>query len=118
MEERSDVREATYRAWKATLAALKTADGLLESMITPCLHDWFGILMTPLGTPIDTSVFYNPSFQVGDGLEHAHPLDKPMVTQDLSLVSMETIIRGRLIASKALAVMFAVWPVEVCTSPP
>ncbi|KDQ06750.1 hypothetical protein BOTBODRAFT_39402 [Botryobasidium botryosum FD-172 SS1] len=112
VEERDDVRDASFRAWKAVLPALQAVPGLFDDMAGPSLRDWFGTLMTPLGTPIDTSVFYHPSFQIGDGLEHAHPLDKPMVMQDLSLVSMETIIRGRVIASKALAVMFAVWPVE------
>jgi len=62
--------------------------------------------MTPLGTPIDLNqIFHYKSI----GAEH---VDKNMLNQDLSLVTSETILRARVAASKALAIILSLWPVS------
>ncbi|KAG8861908.1 TATA-binding protein-associated factor mot1 [Tulasnella sp. 330] len=122
MEERSDVREVTFSAWKLSIGALSRMDtsldvegggggmiGLGLSVIPPSLLSWFTILMSPVGTPLDPSLFYQA---VKSGAQ-AHNVDKPMMMQDLSLVTEEAILRGRVLGAKAIAYVMSVWPVQV-----
>jgi len=72
--------------------------------------------MTPLGVGIDTSTFYAPTLSV-DGTDAAperHNVDKNMLSQDLSLVTVEVTIKARVAAAVALAYLMVFWTVLVC----
>jgi TATA-binding protein-associated factor len=118
VEERLDIRDATLTAWRTTLSILSASAGWLENVVThQLLLDWYAILMTPLGVAIDTSVFYYPTVAT-DGIDAAperHNVDKNMLSQDLSLVTVEVTIKARVAAAVALAYLMVFWSTLVCT---
>ncbi|EFI28392.1 Mot1 [Coprinopsis cinerea okayama7 len=116
-EEREDIRVATSQAWKRALLILSQTPGTLESMLDQQLVlDWYAIMMTPIGVPIDSSKFYRPSITAnGENLPERHNVDKNMLAQDLSLIPMETIMKSRVAAATALAELLLRWPSEAIT---
>ena len=102
--------------------------------------------MTPLGTPIDRRLFFVPEGTIpmeiiptsmsstttsisrrrGQGRNQAsngstdesvgHNIDAGMLQQDFALVSVDTVLRGRVSASKGLGMLMGRWPNEVCKS--
>ena len=58
VEERTNIREATARAWTRTLAVLGER---LAPCLAPHIGTLFAIVMTPIGTPIDFALFYRPA---------------------------------------------------------
>ena len=110
VEERSDVRDLTLQAWRAAVLRLKPNEARLLDTLGPLIREWFEVVMTPLGTPIDGGL---PLHHSRIGTEHGYNVDKSMLAQDMSLVSMETILRARVIASQALAIVLSLWPVQV-----
>ena len=96
LEERADIRETTFATFTTGLAELKQ-EGSLETA-TRNLDQWYGMVMTPIGSPMNSSLFE----RVGTG-NLGHNVDKPMMAGDLSLVSMETMLETRIAAAKALA---------------
>jgi TATA-binding protein-associated factor len=66
--------------------------------------------MNLIGAPFDTTKIYRPS---SGAMEEGHNVDKSMLEQDLSLVSEETVLKGKIAAAKALAILLALWPKEV-----
>lgn len=115
VEERSDIREATLTTWREVLSILSITSGWMESSLTQqVLLEWFAVLMTPLGLPLDGSSFYDPTVGADNGgPSERHNVDKNMLAQDLSLVSVEVVIQARLAASEALAHIIAFWPASV-----
>lgn len=109
VEERLDVRDVTLQVWRLCITKLNGSPSRLQLTIGPLVRDWFTLIMAPLGTPMDASLFYHPR----SGADQGHNVDKNMVLQDLSLVSSETILRARVVACRALAVALAVWSIEV-----
>ncbi len=72
-------------------------------------------MMTPLGTPIDKTTFYDPTMS-SSGVDLAaerHNVDKNMIAQDLALIPMEVVIRARVASATALSYIVACWPVPV-----
>ena len=61
--------------------------------------------MTPIGTPMDTSLFYVPPRARSE-----HNIDRGILAQDLTLVSTDTVLRGRLGAASALGDLLALAP--------
>lgn len=114
-EERTDVRDASLSGWKTALSILSDIPGRLEKVIThQHILNWYAVMMTPLGVPIDVSAFYNPSVHnEGNGAVERHNVDKNMIAQDLSLVTVDVIIRARLASATALAFLMTCWPAEV-----
>ncbi|KAI0781371.1 SNF2 chromatin remodeling protein [Trametes elegans] len=112
VEERSDIREATLATWRETLSILSATSGWMESCVTqPLLLEWYAVLMTPLGLPLDASTFYDPTVTNDNaGPSERHNVDKNMLAQDLSLIPIEVVIQARLAASSALAYIIAFWP--------
>lgn len=108
VEERVDIRGTTMTAWRLSIKRLSELHQL-EVTITPALTPWFGILMNPIGAPHDLTNFYQP-FKGGT---QTHNVDKPMLLQDMSLVSEEAVLRGRIAGCKATAFLVATWPEEV-----
>lgn len=116
VEERSDIRDATLTTWRTALSILSASSGWLENVVSQqLLLEWYAILMTPLGVAIDTLAFYHPTV-AADGIDAAperHNVDKNMLSQDLSLVSVEITIKARLAGAMALALLMAFWPTTV-----
>jgi TATA-binding protein-associated factor len=109
MEERLDTRTVTLKTWRLALSRLQGLQPRLLHVISPLIRDWFTLLMTPIGVPIQTSLLYQ---HMPIGAEEGHNVDKSMIAQDLSLVSTETIVRARVAGSRALAIVLACWPVQ------
>jgi len=108
VEERSDIRDATLSAWRLVLSTLSAVSGWMESLITQqVLLEWYAILMTPLGLPLDASSFYDPTVSSD---HERHNVDKNMLAQDLALVSVEIVLKARTAAASALAYIIAFWP--------
>lgn len=112
VEERESIRVASRAAWQDSMAVLvggnsQSSDHLVQ-ITSPHLNGFFTILMTPLGSPIDFSLFYRATSAVTS--RESHNVDKNMLAQDLALVGVDTVIRGRLGAAQALGSIMAQWP--------
>ena len=127
VEERKEVLELSLTVMTALIDHMASMDSsaLMTSVIHPHLQTFFSMLLTPIGTPLDTRLFYSPT---GHGVaavvveapragrkaqatqNHSHNVDVGMLKQDLALVSAASVIRCRLTASKALGLMMAGWP--------
>lgn len=118
VEEKAEIRDVTLATWRTAmhiLSSLTTDAGAvwLECIVTANLVlEWHEIVMTPLGTPIDASKFFFPSTD-GYGSSERHNIDKNMLNQDLSLVSQELILKGRVTAATAIAILINAWPTDV-----
>jgi TATA-binding protein-associated factor len=107
-EERADIRDCSITAWRLTIQRLAALQRL-EAAIFEALPNWFSVVMNPIGVSIDPELLFRP---VKGGMQ-LHNVDKPMLIQDLSLVSEELVLRGRIAASKALSFVLAKWPAAV-----
>jgi len=114
-EERSDIRDASLSAWRTALSVLAATPGWMEAVVTQQLIlEWYAIMMTPIGIPIDPSTFYHPSVVAdGDVAPERHNVDKNMLAQDISLITVEVTLKARVAAATALAYLIAFWPVTV-----
>jgi TATA-binding protein-associated factor len=68
------------------------------------LDCWLMLLMTPVGSPMNSVLIYKQS--KSDGL-NVGVHDKAMQQQDLTVVSRDTVIYGRIIGATALGVMIS-----------
>lgn len=112
VEERTDVRDATVASWNTAIELLRSHPGWMESAITsPQLLEWFETMMTPMGSPIDASGFYDPlaSENATQVAAERHNVDKNMLTQDLTLVQPDTVWKARIAAGTAMASLIASW---------
>lgn len=112
VEERTDIRDATVSAWNTAIDLLHARPGWMESVIaSPQLLEWFETMMSPMGSPIDASGFYDPlSSDTGPQVAaERHNVDKNMLAQDLTLVSLDTIWKARIAAATAMAYLVASW---------
>jgi TATA-binding protein-associated factor len=114
-EERTDIRDASLSAWKTALSVIAPSPGRMENVVTQQLIlDWYAIVMTPIGIAIDTSAFHNPSIAVEGALPlERHNVDKNMLAQDLSLITVDVTFKARIATAKALASLMIHWPAEV-----
>ena len=87
VEECYDVREA--------ILVPGDLDGWMETTaIQQVLLQWYAVLMTPLGLPLDGSTFYDAAAGAEDGgPSERHYVDKNMLMQDLSLVLVEVVTK-------------------------
>lgn len=120
VEERADIRDASLAAWRTALTILgRLPDGMQDILSQPVILEWYAIMMTPLGVPIDSSTFYHPSNQTGgDVAPERHNVDKNMLAQDLSLISVAVTMKARIAAATALAYIIVCWPANVSQLPP
>ncbi|UZJ56627.1 hypothetical protein CBS101457_005947 [Exobasidium rhododendri] len=114
VEERESIREASRATWQDMLNVLiegedqRGDDGHYFVKISkPYLKSFFTILMTPLGSPIDFSLFYVASSSSTN--RDKHNIDKGILNQDVALVGVDSVIRGRLGAARALGSIMAQW---------
>jgi TATA-binding protein-associated factor len=97
LEEREDIRNVTYEALAAAMYEVESY-GCLET--AGCsVNEWYGMIMTPPGIPLDTNMFEKAKKSVG------HNVDKAMMAGDMSLITMDTFLATRLHAAKALALL-------------
>ncbi|KAJ3516729.1 hypothetical protein NLJ89_g947 [Agrocybe chaxingu] len=113
-EERPDIRDASLSAWQTALSILTKSVGRMENVVTQQLIlEWYAIVMTPLGVAIDASTFYNPSVPVSGALPlERHNVDKNMLAQDPSLITVSVTLKARVAAANALAYLMTCWPAE------
>ncbi|KAJ3152127.1 TATA-binding protein-associated factor mot1 [Geranomyces michiganensis] len=117
IEERTDIVQDTLDLWKKLMRLM----GLdmrthkkhsLTELAMGVLPSWFSLVMTPIGAPLDLRFFYSPSTELANGKRtrmddgfNVSPHDKAMAVQDLTVVSREDIIRGRLAGATALGAL-------------
>ncbi|KAF8636633.1 hypothetical protein AX17_003442 [Amanita inopinata Kibby_2008] len=111
-EERADIRTASLSGWRAALSIISSTPGWLENVVTQQhILDWYAIMMTPIGVPINITSFYHPSFSCdSDGTAERHNVDKNMLSQDMSLIKVEVTLKARIAAATALAYLIFNWP--------
>lgn len=116
VEERSDIRSTSLSSWRTALEVISNTPGLMKRVVKQqTVLEWYAVMMTPLGVPIDTSTFHHSTF-AEDGTDAApekHNVDKNMLVQDLSLVSTELILQARIATATALAYLIVYWPSKV-----
>ncbi|CDS01912.1 related to MOT1-transcriptional accessory protein [Sporisorium scitamineum] len=111
VEEKLPIRRASADAWVHALAHVASDPANVQTLLGPYLVNFFRIVMTPLGSPIDFSLFYSASFGTSNHADvNRHNVDKGILTQDLSLVGVDAVIRGRLSAAEALGCAMARFP--------
>jgi TATA-binding protein-associated factor len=93
LEDRAEIRDVSAQ----TLAAM-FAETNLDGTVAPNIQDWYAIVMTPVGSPLDVNLF------VGRRVR-GHDVDKAMFAGDMSLVSADTVLETRIAAAKALALL-------------
>lgn len=118
VEERPDIRIATTKCWKACLAYSSQDDDRLILDAGSHLSKWFAILTTPIGVPIESSLFWSAKVSLSGQAGYIHNVDKAMLAQDLSLVKEDSIIRVRVAGAEALGYLMSVWPTHVSKIPP
>jgi TATA-binding protein-associated factor len=108
VEEKDEIRQASASAWSTAVDVVATDPSVLRSVALPHLSGWFTIAGTPIGSPIPVSLFWRPdSSAVANGF--TYNVDKSLLAQDLSLVTVERTMKGRVEAAKALALLLARW---------
>ncbi|KAI8588783.1 SNF2 family N-terminal domain-containing protein [Geranomyces variabilis] len=117
IEERTDIVQDTLDLWKKLmrlmgLDARNQRKQSLTEIAIGVLPSWFSLVMTPIGAPLDLRFFYAPSTELSNGKRsrmddgfNVSPHDKAMAVQDLTVVSREDIIRGRLAGATALGAL-------------
>ena len=111
VEEKLPIRRASADAWGRALMHVASDATSLQKLLGPYIVNFFRIIMTPLGSPIDFSLFYSASFGSSSHADaNRHNVDKGILTQDLSLVGVDAVIRGRLSAAEALGSAMARFP--------
>lgn len=118
-EDRMDICDASLTAWKTALATIPSTSGHLENVVTQqMIIDWYAVMMTPLGVPIDVSTFYTPPMHLEGNLPlERHNVDKNMINQDLSLISVDIVIKARLATATALGYLIVCWMSDVSLCP-
>ncbi|CAG8553691.1 13638_t:CDS:10, partial [Dentiscutata heterogama] len=140
VEEKSDVLELSLKVWSALVSHVSKPgrENKIIAFTAPYIRTWFMIIMTPLGTPIDRRLFFIPDGPIpmetspttasptntrrrsqgriqtnnGDDVVTGHNIDTGMLQQDFALVSKDTVLRGRVTASKGLGMLMSHWPNE------
>lgn len=129
VEEKKEILDLSLTVMTALIEHMVGSESsALQVVVGPHLQTFFTILLTPIGTPLDTRLFYSPTghgsapvivdTQTARGRRaqaaqsHSHNVDVGMLKQDLSLVSTVAVVRCRLTASKAVGLFMASWPQE------
>ncbi|KAF9923701.1 TATA-binding protein-associated factor mot1 [Linnemannia zychae] len=128
VEEKKEILELSLKVMAALIEHMVSPQSTVSitSIMGPHLQSMFTLLLTPIGTPLDTRLFYSPTGQgaltsvttttsargrkAQSAQTHSHNVDIGMLRQDLALVSTASVIRCRLTASKALGLAMAAWP--------
>ncbi|GMK58346.1 hypothetical protein CspeluHIS016_0503780 [Cutaneotrichosporon spelunceum] len=93
LEDRAEIRDVTIQAF-----ATAVANTDLDATVAPSIEAWYAIVMTPIGVPLDQTLFFGRR-------PRGHDVDKAMFAGDMSLVSTDTVLETRIAAAKALALL-------------
>ncbi|GAA6038936.1 hypothetical protein JCM8097_000582 [Rhodosporidiobolus ruineniae] len=110
LEERLEIRSVSEQAWRLALVVLQRIPKGLQQLVAavqPHLPTWFALLTSPIGTPIPAALVWSATAS-----SNGHNVDKPMLNQDLALVSIEAITRGRVSGAAAIGKLAGIWPAE------
>jgi TATA-binding protein-associated factor len=110
LDEHSDIRDLSLSALSAALQE-QDESGCLET-VEEMLEDWYEMVMTPPGQIIDETLFRK--IPKGGG---GHDIDKHVMTGDLSLMTMDSVLERRISAAMALAVFRRLGSEEVSQDP-
>ncbi|CAE6409738.1 unnamed protein product [Rhizoctonia solani] len=115
LEERDDIRRATSQVWSDAVAIVSENanpdpnEGGLPYLVHEVVYNWLCLLATVVGEPLNPVYFFHPARKGDEG----HNVDKNAMQQDLSLLGVDVVYRGRLEAAKAIGTLIAAWPVDV-----
>ncbi|KZV99116.1 hypothetical protein EXIGLDRAFT_258645 [Exidia glandulosa HHB12029] len=114
VEEREDIRSATLQAWRTAIGIVSQDPALMQSMLSQfAILEWHEIVMSPIGVKVPVSKFQMPTTADGEQvMSEKHNVDKHMLNQDLSLVSVDDILKTRVVSTQALAILMSSWPAE------
>ncbi|KAI8445371.1 hypothetical protein BY996DRAFT_6434687 [Phakopsora pachyrhizi] len=114
VEERADIRSVSSRLWDLALEGLLGSaqePAVLLSAIQSHIGEWFQLVSTPKTQKLNASLFFNADSKskhmTAQESSLLYNVDKSIMSQDLSLVSMDDIVRGRLAASRALGYLMS-----------
>lgn len=93
LEDRAEIRDVTFQAF-----ATAVANTDLDTTVGPNIEDWYAIVMTPVGSPLDQTLFFGRR-------PRSHDVDKAMFAGDMGLVSTDIVLETRIAAAKALALL-------------
>jgi len=86
--------------------------------VSSILLNWFAVLRSPIGVPLSPALFWSARESLaGSGAGIVHNVDKPVLNQDLALVTTEAILGGKVEAAKAIGNLMSVWPSHVSPNP-
>ena len=98
LEERNDIRDLSFDAFAAAVAEVDGEAGALDSTVEPYVEDWYGMVMTPIGAPLEENLFVGKR-------RAGHNVDKHVMAGDMSLISTDSLLRSRIAAAKGLALL-------------
>ncbi|SGY46516.1 BQ5605_C001g00442 [Microbotryum silenes-dioicae] len=107
VENKAEIRASSARAWQVLLSALPSRIACLASSH---IATWFALVSTPVGTPLNTAFFWSAKTSLSGTGGYVYNVDRPMISQDLALVSIEGVTRARLAGAIALGQLIASWP--------
>ncbi|KAJ1310135.1 hypothetical protein OPQ81_006880 [Rhizoctonia solani] len=115
LEERDDIRRATSEAWNVAVAIISESatpdpnEGGLAFLLHEVIYNWLCLLAIIIGEPLNPAYFFYPARKSDEG----HNIDKSAMQQDLSLIGLDVVYRGRLEAAKAIGTLISAWPIEL-----
>ncbi|CAE6520255.1 unnamed protein product [Rhizoctonia solani] len=115
LEERDDIRRATSQVWNVAVTIISESatpdpnEGGLAFLLHEVVYNWLCLLATVVGEPLNPTYFFYPARKGGE----AHNIDKSAMQQDLSLLGLDVVYRGRLEAAKAIGTLISAWPIDL-----
>ncbi|KAI8898633.1 SNF2 family N-terminal domain-containing protein [Globomyces pollinis-pini] len=117
LEERHDVTNDSLRLWtdlSHLLYIKSTNPGYLETIVNSTLSILFAMIMSPIGTGLDNRLLISYSTSQGEA-KRSHNVaglnipsqDRAMMNQDLTVLSFENVMHGRISGSIALGRMIS-----------
>ncbi|SCV74101.1 BQ2448_6533 [Microbotryum intermedium] len=110
VENKAEIRASSARAWQVLLSALSSGTGPMARLASPHIATWFTLVSMPIGTPLNTAFFWSARTSLSGTGGYVYNVDRPMISQDLALVSVEGVTKTRLAAAVALGQLIAAWP--------
>ncbi|KAG0149490.1 hypothetical protein CROQUDRAFT_687820 [Cronartium quercuum f. sp. fusiforme G11] len=114
VEERGEIRCLSNDVWNMVIDKLienSPTVELLVGIVRSHVEGWLQLVATPRTKKLDPAFFFtavpNSKFMATQDLNLVHNVDKSIMAQDLSLVSIDDILRGRLAVSKALGYLMS-----------
>ncbi|CAJ0752198.1 15832_t:CDS:10 [Entrophospora sp. SA101] len=102
VEEKKDILDLSLEVWSKILShtTKSSQENKIIQLTSQHIATWFGIVMTPFrGQNRSQNTNGNNSDSIG------YNIDAGMLQQDFALVSVDTVLRGRVIASKGLGML-------------